>query len=106
MFVQNVLVPVRMLRSRESRDDSSSYSAFFREIVLVCICQEMGYGSTKSLSQCPGKRTLSEAKKLYDMDHDAYMLTSAAVDLHVTEVVDGVKGVHATLPKSIFVTAP
>lgn len=33
---------------------------------------------------------------------DAYMLTSAAVDLHVTEVVDGVKGVHATLPKSIF----
>lgn len=36
---------------------------------------------------------------------DAYMLVSAAVDLHVTEVVDGVKGVHATLPKSIF-TAP
>jgi acetamidase/formamidase len=33
---------------------------------------------------------------------DAYMLTSAVVDLHVTEVVDGVKGVHATLPKSIF----
>jgi acetamidase/formamidase len=33
---------------------------------------------------------------------DAYMLTSAAVDLHVTEVVDGVKGVHATLAKSIF----
>ena len=26
----------------------------------------------------------------------------AAVDLHVTQVVDGVKGVHATLPKSIF----
>jgi acetamidase/formamidase len=36
---------------------------------------------------------------------DAYMLTSAAVDLHVTEVVDGVKGVHATLAKSIFVAA-
>ncbi len=33
---------------------------------------------------------------------DAYMLTSAAVDLHVTQVVDGVKGVHAMLPKSIF----
>jgi acetamidase/formamidase len=33
---------------------------------------------------------------------DAYMLASAAVDLHVTQVVDGVKGVHATLPKSIF----
>jgi acetamidase/formamidase len=36
---------------------------------------------------------------------DAYMLTSAAVDLHITEVVDGVKGVHATLPKAIFATA-
>ncbi len=33
---------------------------------------------------------------------DAYMLTSAAADLHVTQVVDGVKGVHAVLPKAIF----
>jgi acetamidase/formamidase len=33
---------------------------------------------------------------------DAYMLTSAAVDLHVTQVVDHVKGVHAMLPKAIF----
>lgn len=33
---------------------------------------------------------------------DAYMLTSAAVDLHVTQAVDGVKGVHAMLPKTIF----
>jgi acetamidase/formamidase len=33
---------------------------------------------------------------------DAYMLTSAAVDLQVTQVVDGVKGVHAMLPKTIF----
>ena len=33
---------------------------------------------------------------------DAYMLTSAAVDLHVTQVVDHVKGVHAMLPKTIF----
>jgi len=36
---------------------------------------------------------------------DAYMLTSAAVDLHVTQVVDGAKGVHAMLPKAIFGTA-
>jgi acetamidase/formamidase len=33
---------------------------------------------------------------------EAYMLTSAAVDLHVTQVVDHVKGVHAMLPKAIF----
>lgn len=33
---------------------------------------------------------------------EAYMLTSAAADLHVTQVVDGVKGVHAMLPLAIF----
>jgi acetamidase/formamidase len=33
---------------------------------------------------------------------DAYMLSSAAVDFHVTQVVDGTKGVHAMIPKSIF----
>ena len=36
---------------------------------------------------------------------DAYMLISAGVDLHVTQVVDGTKGVHATLPKAIFTAA-
>ena len=36
---------------------------------------------------------------------DAYMLTSAAVDLHVTQIVDHVKGVHAMLPKAIFAGA-
>lgn len=33
---------------------------------------------------------------------DAYMLSSMAVDLRVTQVVDGVKGMHALLPKKIF----
>lgn len=33
---------------------------------------------------------------------EAYMLTSVAVDLHVTQVVDGVKGVHAMLPKTVL----
>jgi len=33
---------------------------------------------------------------------DAYMLASAAVDLHITQVANGVKGVHAMLPKAIF----
>jgi acetamidase/formamidase len=33
---------------------------------------------------------------------DAYMLTSAAVDLRITELVDGNKGVHAMIPKAIF----
>jgi acetamidase/formamidase len=34
---------------------------------------------------------------------DAYVLSSSAVDLRVTQVVDGTKGIHAMLPKSIFV---
>lgn len=46
---------------------------------------------------------LAEARGL--SRDDAYMLISAAVDLRVTQVVDGVKGVHAMLPKSLFVTA-
>jgi acetamidase/formamidase len=33
---------------------------------------------------------------------DAYMLASAAMDLIVSEAVDGTKGVHAVIPKSIF----
>jgi acetamidase/formamidase len=33
---------------------------------------------------------------------DAYFLCSLAVDLRVTQLVDGTKGIHAMLPKSIF----
>jgi acetamidase/formamidase len=34
---------------------------------------------------------------------DAYMLTSVAGDVDITELVDGNKGVHVMLPKSVFV---
>jgi acetamidase/formamidase len=33
---------------------------------------------------------------------DAYILCSLGVDLHVTQLVDETKGIHAMLPKSIF----
>jgi acetamidase/formamidase len=33
---------------------------------------------------------------------DAYILCSVAVDLRVTQTVDGTKGIHAMLPKDIF----
>ena len=36
---------------------------------------------------------------------DAYMLSSVAADLDITQLVDGNKGVHAMIPKSIFVAA-
>ena len=32
----------------------------------------------------------------------AYMMTSLIVDLHVTQIVNIVKGIHAMLPKSVF----
>jgi acetamidase/formamidase len=33
---------------------------------------------------------------------EAYMIASVAVDYHVTQVVDGTKGVHGMIPKAIF----
>ncbi len=33
---------------------------------------------------------------------DAYMLSSVAADLDITQLVDGNKGVHEMIPKSIF----
>jgi len=43
---------------------------------------------------------LSEEKKM--TREQAYMLCSLAVDFRVTQLVDGVKGIHAMLPKSIL----
>jgi acetamidase/formamidase len=37
---------------------------------------------------------------------DAYNLCSLALDLRISQVVDGLKGVHAMLPKAIFERAP
>jgi len=36
---------------------------------------------------------------------DAYMLSSVAADLSITELVDGNKGVHMSIPKSIFLAS-
>ncbi|MBT5946909.1 MAG: amidase, partial [Nitrospinaceae bacterium] len=33
---------------------------------------------------------------------DAYSLCSMGVDLHVTQIVNGYKGIHAMVPKSLF----
>src|SRR5580698_7631372 len=33
---------------------------------------------------------------------DAYALTSVAIDLEITQLVDGTRGVHAMIPKSLF----
>jgi len=46
-------------------------------------------------------RYLMEEKKLSQAD--AYMLASVAVDVNITQLVDGNVGVHAMLPKAIFV---
>jgi acetamidase/formamidase len=41
-----------------------------------------------------------EEKKL--SRDDAYMLASVAVDMEITQLVDGNVGVHAMCPKKIF----
>jgi acetamidase/formamidase len=33
---------------------------------------------------------------------DAYILCSLAADLHVTQLVDDTKGIHAMVPKSVL----
>jgi acetamidase/formamidase len=35
---------------------------------------------------------------------EAYMIASVAVDYHVTQVVDGTKGIHGMIPKAIFIS--
>lgn len=45
-------------------------------------------------------RYLMDEKKL--SESDAYMLSSIAVDVNITQLVDGNVGVHAMLPKAIF----
>jgi acetamidase/formamidase len=37
---------------------------------------------------------------------DAYMLSSVAADLNITQLVDGNKGAHAMIPKAIFLSQP
>lgn len=42
----------------------------------------------------------------YDFVHAYTMASAGGVDLHVTQVVDGVLGVHASIPKKIFIQEP
>jgi acetamidase/formamidase len=45
--------------------------------------------------------------KHYGMsDLDAYAFCSMAVDLHVTQLVDYTLGIHAMIPKAVFVGEP
>ncbi len=37
---------------------------------------------------------------------DAYNFGSIAIDLRITQVVDGLKGVHAMIPKVLFTDTP
>jgi acetamidase/formamidase len=41
-------------------------------------------------------------KKKHLTREDAYMLASVAADLHITQLVDGNKGVHMMISKEIF----
>ena len=66
-------------------------------------------GLNDDLNQCALAATRDMIDFLVEEKHlsrdDAYMLVSVAGDLHVTELVDGNKGVHMMLPKAIFVTS-
>ena len=49
------------------------------------------------------RETIKFMTNEYDIHRDdGYTICSLAVDLRVTQIVNGVKGVHAMLPKNIF----
>jgi acetamidase/formamidase len=64
-------------------------------------------GLNEDLNQCTALALHEMIDFLMTEKHlsrdDAYMLTSVAADLHITQLVDGNKGVHMMLPKAIFV---
>ncbi|HLJ73570.1 MAG TPA: acetamidase/formamidase family protein [Thermoanaerobaculia bacterium] len=65
---------------------------------------------TMGLNEDLGEATRSAIREMIDFlvtekhlsRDDAYMLCSVAADLSITELVDGNKGVHMMIPKSIF----
>ena len=63
-------------------------------------------GLNDDLNECALAATRDMIDFLVEEKHlsrdDAYMLVSVAGDLHITELVDGNKGVHMMLPKAIF----
>jgi acetamidase/formamidase len=63
-------------------------------------------GLDPDLAQAARLCTLETIDFLVDEKHlsraDAYALTSVAIDLSITQLVDGTRGVHAMIPKSLF----
>jgi acetamidase/formamidase len=54
-----------------------------------------------------GRDVIGFLETTQGLSHDqAYNLASLAVDFRITQVVDGLKGVHAMLPKAIFTADP
>lgn len=47
-----------------------------------------------------------EETRGYDFVHAYTMASAGGVDLHVTQVVDGILGVHGRIPKKIFIKEP
>jgi acetamidase/formamidase len=67
-------------------------------------------GFHKDLDEA-AKIALRDAIRFISQNHglspdDAYSLSSLAVDLRVTQIVDGEKGIHAMIPKAIFRQKP
>jgi acetamidase/formamidase len=66
-------------------------------------------GFSKDLKEAAEHAVRDMIEFLVDEKHlsrdDAYMLTSVAVDVDITQLVDGNVGVHAMLPKKIFTGA-
>jgi acetamidase/formamidase len=66
----------------------------------------MTMGLSEDLDQAAKIATREMLNFIVETKHlprdDVLMLLSAAMDLNVTQIVDVTKGIHATVPKSIF----
>ena len=71
-----------------------------------CVVQFLGLFARRTLG-CHFRRGIGRRLVTAEDDpklsrEEAYMIASVAVDYHVTQVVDGTKGIHGMIPKAIF----
>ena len=93
---------MKVRTNAETPLDAETARRFGAEGIGLCRTEHMFFDAERILAVREMIDFLVTEKHL--TRDDAYMLTSVAADLHITELVDGNKGVHMMLPKSIFVS--
>ena len=74
-----------------------------RRVVRMAV-EDIGLAAPEALNLCLSAKEAIDflVTEKHMTREDAYALCSVAVDFNVTQAVDGTKGVHGMIPKSIF----